>query len=356
MDRIVRQRLASQQFESSQFKQPVDVIHWLGAIQAQDYNGAKWSVGLRLPSCSDAVVERAISAGEIIRTWAVRGTLHFVDPEDIRWLLALLAPRIIAKNARRYRQLELDEYTMARSNELLARALEDGSKMDRQQLRSVVEDNGISTAGQRMFYMLQRASIDGLICQGAADKNRPSFVRLDAPKASEARKSREEALTELATRYFTGHGPATLDDFVWWSGLFVADARAGLDEASSELVKESIEGKTYWMSRTALDSPITAKEIQLLPGFDEYLVGYRDRSAVLDEQFVEMWSKGKAMFSPSIILRGKVAGLWSRTLKKNSATITPELFVDLAADDEEALADAAESYSRFLGKTLTLQL
>ena len=356
MNTIALRRLAAQQLSSGRLELPVDVVKWLGAIQAQDYAGAKWSVGLRLPGSSDDAVEQAIADNVIVRTWAMRGTLHFVAAEDVHWLLALLAPRIIAKNRRRYRQLELDEQTLARSSALLYGALEGSRQLDRQALRPVLEKEGISTDGQRIFYMLQRASLDGLICQGVAEKNKPAFLRLAPPLAGITPVPREEALARLALRYFTSRGPATLDDFVWWAGLLVADARAGLEAAASKLVRETLAGKTYWLADSMPASPRSAPDLYLLPGFDEYLVSYRNRSAALDEKYAAAWSRSKAMFSPSIIRRGQVIGLWKRTIKEYLVEITPDLFIDLTAVNIRVLEEAAEAYGRFLGKMAIIKL
>jgi hypothetical protein len=211
---IAIQRLWSQQLKRPNLKLPGDVLTWLGVVQAQDYAGAKWSLGLRLLKCTDTGIEQVIGDKTILRTWILRGTLHFVAFADIRWLVALVAPRIIAGNKRRYRELELDEQTLIRSNDLLMKALQGSHQLNRTALLSILDQNGITTEGQRAAYMLQRASLDGLICQGAMHGNRSTFMRLDELPPSRAME-RDEALTELARRYITSRGPVTLQDFIW---------------------------------------------------------------------------------------------------------------------------------------------
>lgn len=355
LDNIAAQRLINQGFNTTMFQSPAEAVAWLVAIQAQDYAGAKWSTGLRLRGSSDESVEEAVTKKEIVRTWAMRGTLHFVAAEDAHWMLALLRPRIISKNGRRYRQLELDEATLARSNEVLARALGDGNRLDRQELREILENEGVSAEGQRLFYMLQHAALEGLICQGTAPKNKPLYSMLPPPLKPDRLLDRQEALGELAARYFTSRGPATLDDFVWWSGLLVADAKAGLESAKSKLVQETIDKKSYWLPQAVLALADSTPEVILLPGFDEYLVSYRDRSAAIPDAYAEAWSKSKAMFSPSILVRGQVSGLWKRALKKESVEITADLFRDLTAVEQIALEATAQAYGRFLGKAANLQ-
>ena len=350
MNGIAERRVHSQQFDSSSFVNPVDVVSWLVAMQAQDYAGAKWSIGLRLPGSSDHTVEQALGAGSIIRTWALRGTYQLVSREDIHWLLAVVAPRVIAKNARRYRQLELDDTTLAQSNHLLAGILAERGPLKRSALRTSLEKKGVSTEGQRFYYMLQRASLDGLICQGVLEKKEPLFSVLTPENGGGNPIDREQALARLARRYFTSRGPATLDDFVWWSGLLVADAKLGLAGAKPDLAIETAGGKQYWAAATTRPATQADPAVYFLPGFDEYLVSYRDRSAQLNEQVAEAWSKSKAMFSPAILLNGQVIGLWKRTFKGNTLIINTALYRELQPTEAQALETAARHYADFLGK------
>lgn len=351
MNEIALRRQAAQGLDSAALKTPADVVRWLTAVQAQDYAGAKWSIGLRLPGSSDAIVEQAIADKAIIRTWAMRGTLHFVAAADVHWLLALLAPRIITRNARRYGQLDLDAHTLARSSELLAQALGEGAQMDREGLRTVLENEGISTTGQRIFYMLQRASLEGLIGQGIAIKNKPTFFALPAPPNRQF--DRDHALAELASRYFTSHGPATVEDYIWWSGLPAAEAKAGLAAAKS-LVSEEVNDRLYWQSHAPPETADHAANMLLLPPFDSFLLSYRDRSASIEPRDMAAWSQGKAMFSPSIVQRGKVVGLWRRSFKGKSVVVSKSPFRPFTAAEEDDLAAAAAHFSRFLGLPLIL--
>src|SRR3712207_6350881 len=134
--------------------------------------------------------------------------------------------------------------SLARSNAVLAGALRGGNRYDRRELLAILERNGISTRGQRAAYMLQRASLDGLICQGVVRGNNPTLMSLDESLPAARVMAHDEALAELARRYFTSRGPATLQDFVWWSGLTTADARAGLKAITADLVRKTIDGRT----------------------------------------------------------------------------------------------------------------
>jgi hypothetical protein len=344
---IPKLRLQNQQLEKARFKKPDRLLSWLGVVQAQDYFGGKWSLGLRLPESTDSLIEQSISEKKIVRTWLMRGTLHFVAASDVRWMLALLAPRIIARNARRYRELNLDEATLARSNEILESALQDEKMLNRAELLAILQEKGISTEGQRAAYILQRASLEGLICQNVTIRNNPTYQSLDSLPTSKSIEP-EEALSELAKRYFTTRGPATLQDFVWWSGLLVADAQAGLEGIMSDLVPETIEGQTYWRipsSKSGLDH---SPHVHLLPTFDEFLISYKDRSASLDTPAAQQVAVGNR-FKNTITMDGRVVGIWKRVLGKDRMIIDVETFRRLSTTENTALTAAKRRFCEFSG-------
>ncbi len=350
---ITRRRLYNQQISHTTLTSPAEIVGWLGAIQGQDYPGAKWSIGLRLPGCTDAAVEQAITGKTLLRTWLMRGTLHLAAAADIRWLLALLAPRIIAGSARRYRELELDADTFRRSRAVITQAIERGQQRTRAELFERLEQAGIATRGQRGVYLLQRASLDGLICQGVMRRSQPTFMLLDDVPPGPTL-ARDEALAELARRYFTSRGPVTLADFTAWSGLTAADARAGLAAVQTQLDQETIDGQTYWQPPVTPAEPPRA--VYLLPGFDEYILGCRDRRAVLDAEYApRICPGGNGVFYPTIISGGRVVGIWKRTLKKNAVEITFDPFTSLTPEARQAAADAAQPFGAFLGLPVTLK-
>ena len=345
---IGQQRLHTQQIAASSFATPSEVVTWLGALQGQDYLGSKWAIGLRLPGGTDAAVEAAIADKSILRTWALRGTLHFVAATDLRWLVALMAPVVLASKARRFRELALDEATLARSNALLAQAVQDGEPHSRTELFAMLDAHGLATGGQRGIYMLLSASLDGLIYQGVAHRNVPTFRALDGTIPQGKLLTHDEAVVELAQRYFTSHGPATQQDFAWWSGLPAADTRLALAELKPHLSQAQVDGKTYWMAnQPAL--PTSAEVVHLLPGFDEYLLGYRHRDAVLDPQYANrIVPGGNGIFYPTIVSKGRVVGTWKRLFKKGALVITQTPFTPLTAGEQDAFVVAAQRYGEFL--------
>ncbi len=346
MSEIGQRRLYAQRITGKPFKGADAVAEWLGALQGQDYAGAKWSFGLRLGRVTEAEIERMLVDGVILRTWAVRGTLHYVAPTDIHWLLTLIAPRLIAGNARRYRQLELDEPTLVRSTVLLTETLADGQLRSRSELFAMLEANGIRTTGQRGVYLLQRAALERQIYQGPVRRGETTFRALaDGPTLL-----KDQALTELARRYFTSRGPATLNDFTAWSGLLASEARAGLEGVQAELVEETMDGQRYFRSPEALPAPDPA--IHLLPGFDEFVLGYRDRRAILDADFADaICPGGNGMFMPTLVSQGRIIGTWKRTLMKTTVVITCMPFHPLSAEEYDKVSEAAARYGNFVGLT-----
>jgi len=337
-------RLYHQRITHPAFQDAGQVAAWLGAMQGQDYLGTKRAFGLRLPGSTDAQIERAIEDRNIVRIWGPRGTLHYVAPADIHWLVALVAPRLIAGNATRYRQLELDASTLTRSTDLIARALVGGKLLSRSDLFAMLEENGISTAGQRGVYMLQRAALERLIAQGPLRRNVTTFFALESGSIL----PKERAVAELARRYFISRGPATLADFVHWSGVLISEARAALADIKADLAEDKINGETCWLSPESAQPP--ERSLYLLPGFDEYVLGYRDRSAVLDPQYVDaICPGGNGIFFPTIVSEGRIVGTWKRTVKKKAVEIEPEPFQSLTHSELDAFEAAAAQYGKFLG-------
>ncbi len=347
---IPRLRLANQRIAAGKLAQPADVAAWLTAIQAQDYTGALWSVGLRLKEGAEPAVERAIAEKKIVRTWPMRGTLHFVAAEDVHWMLSLLAPRIVSGSAARRRNLELDDATVMRSHSALEKALQGGASLTRAEVNTVLEKAGIDPRGQRSYHLLQRAALDRLICFGSPRGKQQTFVLLDEWAPQVKTLERDAALAELAGRYFRSRGPAALHDFVWWSGLRVSEARAGMEAVKPQFIQEAIDGVSCWIPPITPTRAVEAPTVHLMSGFDEYLLAYRDRRAVLDPQYAgRLVPGGNGMFKSFFLVNGVVAGLWKRTLRKDRVLVEAQPFTALSADESQAFAAAADQYGAFLG-------
>jgi hypothetical protein len=347
---IVRQRLRAQRVVPPFFESPADVVAALCAVQAQDYRASLWGIGLRTAGATEADVERAVDARAIVRTWPMRGTLHFVAPEDARWMVRLLAPRVVKRSAGRHRQLGLDEATLHRSRGLLEKALQGDRQLPRREAYAVLERAGIATAAQRGVHILGTLAMQGVLCVSGHREKQPTFALLDEWVRTHRDLSGDEALGELAGRYFAGHGPATLADFAWWSGLTLAEAQVGLALAAGTLSETRIDGSAYWhaASGSGASTPkATSPTVHLFPVYDEYTVAYRDRSAFLRAAHAER--AGNGIFSPVVAVGGSIAGTWTRRVTKTRVDVAVDLFAAARPDVRRALERAVARYGRFLG-------
>jgi hypothetical protein len=365
---ILRIRLRAQLVESGSATSPHDVVSRLLGMQAQDYLGSLWALGLRLPGSAVADIEDAIARRSIVRTWPMRGTLHFVTAEDVRWLLPLLAPRVLAGAAGRERQLELDSATFGRSRELFSAALVGGRRLSRPAAMAMLEAGGVATGGQRGYHILWRLAQEGLLVLGPVEDKQQTFALLDEwlPDAhADASASQEELLARLAERYFLGHGPATVDDLARWADIPKSAAKGALACVSDRLETADHEGARYWFapenSPTALPgtaAPTDSPVVHLLPGFDEYMIGYTGRSHQLGEHLATYGSQvaSNGMLAPTVVVDGSVVGIWKRKITSRSVGVSVRPFRTFTSAEKLAANRAAETYGRFLGVEATIEL
>ena len=352
---ITSARLHNLQISGTNYTTPAEILHHLGAIQSQDYPHSKWATGLRLPGSAETSVEKAFAEKSIVRSWSLRGTLHTTAAEDLRWILSLVAPRIIASNASRYRQLELDDRMLSRCKDLLVHALEGGRQLTRNDLSDMFAAAGIEARNIRLTHILHRAAVEQLICYGVKQGNQFTFSLLDEWLPPTPSFSREEALAELARRFFQSRGPATLQDFIWWSGLTVTDARKGVSSLEQGFGKATFDDITYWFP----ENPITLKHTDtafLLAGFDEYIVGYRDRSICIPSAFSTHVIQSNGLFNATVVTNGQVTGTWKRTVGKDTVLLEVFPFTSWGTQEQVLIRNAAADYAYFLGKELKLEL
>jgi DNA glycosylase AlkZ-like len=299
-------------------------VRWMGAVQAQDFNAAKWALALRMRKATDALIEEAFNKGEILRTHIMRPTWHFVAPEDMRWLLQLTAPRVNLRAGSGYRMFELDAAVFKRSNKTLAKALQGGRHLTRSALKTALNLAGIDVSnGIRLGHVLLRAELDGVICSGPRIGKQLTYALFEERVPAGLTLTRDEALAELTRRYFRSHGPATLQDFVWWSGLTVEDAKRGVAQVE--------------VPRSASTKQSSA---HLLPAFDEYFVAYKDRRLAAGS--LSAWD----VLGPTFIIDGIAAGKWKRT---NAGNVELNASRDLKNSEELALKKAVDRYKVYLG-------
>ncbi len=353
---IAWRRLANQRLVGTPFDSPVEVVRRLGAVQSQDYPGGKWGISMRTRNATDLDVERDLTAGRIVRTHVLRPTWHFVAAEDIRWMLALTAPRVSKVMAPYDRQLGLDEKVFARSERAIARALAGGKQLTRAEVRSALERVKIDTHPPRLGHLLMHAELDGLVCSGAMRGKQATYALLEERLPAAPTFERDEALAELATRYFPTRGPATVQDFAWWSGLTVSDAKRGVEAIQSALEHRVADGRTYWFTGPPPRKPATPLA-HLLPNYDEYFIGLRDRSAIgeaVKESAVDVPSG--TFTAHVVVLDGQLVGGWKRTFSGRTVTVHMNLVVDVTTRQMQSIEAQMKRYGQFLDLPVELAL
>jgi len=344
---IAQLRLYNQHITRQIFTKPHEVVKYLGAVQAQDYAGAKWAIGLRLKKSSDAMIDKAMANGSIIRTHVLRPTWHFISPEDARWMIDLTAPRINAQAGTWFRKLELDANVFKQSNDALAKALAGGKQLDRAAVMGVLNEAGVKTDDLRFIHLLMRAELDKVICSGGRKGKQFTYALFDDRVPASGNFDKDESLAKLAERYFSSRGPATLPDFTWWSGLSATEAKRGLEMIKPKLASLEIAGLQYWLAKDQQDITGKSPVAHLLPAYDEFAVAYKDRTAIINPKYLTQ--ARYVIFDPSIVVNNQVVGTWKRVLKKNSADISLNLFGKLNKTQEKAVEAAAERYQKFIG-------
>ena len=323
---IITARLISQQLVDPHYKKVKDLVAWMGAIQAQDYNMAKWAIGIRLPGSTEKMVEKAIEKGEIIRTHVLRPTWHFIASEDVYWLLELTGPHIQTKLKTRQKHLELTEKIIRKSHKLFEKALEGGEHLTREELMYILTKAKIIISDNRSSHLLVSAELEGIICNGAPRAKKQTYALLEKRVPRLIQLNREEALAKLAGKYFQSHGPATVQDFIWWSGLPAGDGKKALEMIKASLMAETIKKQTYWFPSSFSFRLKDKQPIYLLPAYDEFIVSYRDRTAIFEPEHHNKSISKNGIFYPVILKKGLATGTWRPVREKGSLTVEVEFF------------------------------
>lgn len=349
--RVASLRLAAQCLASGSFDDVAAAARAMLAFQAQDFPGACWSLGLRVSGATEASVHEALAQGVIVRSWPMRGTLHFTAAADLHWMLNLTSERIVRGAAARRANLGLDDATLDRARDVALRGLAGGLRRTREQMMELFEQNQISTHEQRGYHLLWHLAQTRTLCFGPLEGSEQTFVLLAEWVKKPRVLGREEALAEFATRYFTSHGPATLQDFSWWSSLPMKDARLGVAAAGKTLASLDLDGTRYLLSPALLDAPDPGPLTLALPGFDEFMLGYQDRSAALPAAFAPRIVPGNnGMFLSTIVVDGQIVGTWKRTQRARHIAIEAVPFAPLSKATQRAFTLAADRYGAFLGR------
>jgi hypothetical protein len=356
MDRseIMRLRVANQCLAGSAFTRPDEVVRWFGAMQSQDLSASLYAIGLRMRQATEDLVERALTNGSIVRSWPMRRTIHCMAAEDARWMIRMLAPRGIARMQTYYRAMKITDEELERAGKILESALARNTRLTRPELYERLNAEGVATsstqAPMRGLHLLVHWAHAGLICLAARRGKQPTFALLEdwTPRGRDL--SGDDALAKLATVYFRAHGPATVKDFSWWSGLAMGEAKRAVQLARDILRCTTIAGVEYWQLGDGPTAASGTMPLLLLPAYDEYTVAYADRSFAGDPELLPTIGHGLA---PNIIVDGRIAGTWKRAfVARGSVAVTPSLLCTLSKKEQAGLAHSIQCYADFLGRPL----
>jgi len=349
---ILKYRMVNQRLEGATAASALEAVRWLGAVQAQDLGSALWAVSQRTEQVSVADIEAAFARGDILRTHVMRPTWHLLAAEDIRWMLDLTRDRLLQATAYYYRMYELTAPELARTADIIQQALEGGKYLTRNQLATKLTEKRIAVQdGVRLAHIVAHAETAGLVCSGPMQGNQQTYGLLTERAPHAKTLGRDTALATLTERYFASHGPATIDDYVWWSGLTKTDAQRGLQSIKHKFVHEKIAGTSYWFVPPLTNIP-AKPQAHFLPNYDEYIVAYADRSEIFNPEHTHMLdSRQNFVFNNVLVLDGVIAGTWKKRLTKTELIIELVVFHALSSGQQEAVHAAARKYAAYFNQT-----
>ena len=350
---IINHRLHNQQIAETKFTKPEEIVSCMIAMQSQEFAMAKWAIGLRLPGCSETDIDNAFNNGTILRTHLMRPTWHFITPADIRWLLALTAPRVHAINGFTYRQSGFQKSTFKRSNDAIAKALQGGKQLTRTELQSALAKVKIKVDGIPLSALVMAAELDGIMCSGPRVDKQFTYMLLDERVPKTKKFHRQEALVALTRRYFETRGPASIKDFANWSGLTIKDVKDGVAELPDEFICKNLDNQEYIFKERSFTTSTKLQKTFLLPDYDEYGMSYKDRSALfLPANKPELSKGGNAAYQHMIVINGTIGGTWKTAVTKKKFAVETNTYKPLTKTGELTLKKAVKKYSSFFGKEL----
>lgn len=353
---ILIQRLSNQHLAGNGFNTPREVIEHLGAMQSQEFLSARWGIGMRGQGLFAPDIEDAYDKGEIIRTHIMRPTWHFILPEDLLWMQELTSQRVRQLMSHYNKKLELTPEVFKKTNSLLINLLKGHNFLTRQEIKKELEKIGIQTDVQRLAHIMMWPELDGIVCSGPLRGGQLTYALVEERIKKSITLNRENALRELAIKYFQSHGPASIKDFSWWSGLSMEDSQNAVGLLGKEFDEFELEGRKYFYPRNVSIVKNSIPYAHLLSIFDEYTIAYKDRSALGGFKYIEeLMSMGNALTS-IVILNGQIAGTWKRVLKKNVVNVDCNLLKRLNTNEKQAVNETAQNYANFLGLKLHINI
>jgi len=353
---IAHQRIINHQIAAPDFKDVSHLVSYMGAMQAQDFAMAKWALGCRLPSTNAQQVEDAFNSGKILRTHLMRPTWHFVAAEDLHWILDLTVPQIKTTVKPRFVNWGFNDKILSDAFDVIQKSLSGGNHKTRKELQADLFQANITPDEGRLYHLMLWAELEKVVCSGRLKGKEQTYALLDEWVPCKKTCHREEALAMLALKFFTSHAPATLADFIWWSGLKTTDARSGLELIKNNLCYEKINDIDCWFPNNYKAPDVTSQTAILLPAFDEFVIAYKNRSEVLNPDWGKTAISSNGIFKPLIVINGQVIGIWKRSFKKDIVLVELHFFRPLAVGENELIEKAALHYAHFEGKKLELKI
>lgn len=352
-DQIVALRLSNQQLINSKFTTPQMLVSHFGAIQAQNYEMAKYAIGLRI-SAKEKIIDNAVNKVDIIRTHVLRPTWHFVSTKDIRWMLELTAPHVKKLNSPLCKKLELDGSILTQCYSIIEKMLEKDLQISRDEIMLELNANNICTKDTRSSLIMMNAELDGIVCNGKMNGKQHTYALFDRQIPISKPITKEKALAKLGAIYFSSHGPATLEDYCWWSGLSVTNAKLSIELIKTDFQSIKTNNQTYWFKDNLQFQKENDSSAHFLPAFDEFLISYRSRTASISiEKQAQVFTKN-GLFKPTIILNGKVIGIWNRSIKKEKVIIETTFLEPVKNEQKKNILKTIEKYENYIEKTIEI--
>ena len=333
-----------------------DVVRALCAVQSQDFAGAKWAVAMRSEGLDEAAVDAAFDRGDIVRTHVLRPTWHFVAAEDLRWMQALTGHRVARIMASYNVKLGLTAEVLRKSLDVIATSLAEQGPLTRRQLKAELDRASIDTEGtQRLAHLVMQAEVEALVCSGPRRGTQPTYALV----GERVRKSRlldgDEALHELTVRYFASRAPATAHDFSWWSGLTIAECTRGIVMTGTQLQAITLNEKKYFVPADFELPSKASAAAHLLPNYDEYFIGFKDRSAIGQRLgHSVLVTGGNALIAHVVAIDGQRVGGWRRGFDKLRTVLRFELLVKLKRKEHSRLKRAVERFAEYTGSAILI--
>jgi hypothetical protein len=342
---------------SEPFDSPEGVVRWLGAVQAQEFEPAKWSVAQRTLNVDEAEMDRLVDEGLILRTHLLRPTWHFAHPEDIHLLLQVTGPRVQVSNGSVYRNYGLDEVVFDRCNKVIVEALGGGNHLTRKELGEILSQHGIDTSGPRLAGIMMNAELEAVICSGELRGKQQTYALLEERVPNALQYDPDEALVEVIRRYFASHGPATVQDCRAWGSMKIADIRRGIEMLGDELESFELDGLTYWYVHGPPEQRPEAPDVHLLQSYDEFFMGYLETRGVVDSAGrLRTLNPDGLIGTGPVIVDSQVSGHWRRKLTTSRVKVQIELLIDLTGPMIDAIEAEADRYGAFLELEATVEL